>query len=357
MPDLGFASASSGAVAAAVWTTIASLAASLLLLLYTLELRWHRRQRERHRARVVERWRAVIAAAVTGSDSAGLPPSLPRRERGEFLRLWNLTRNMIEGAAADRLIALAGRLGLPAIARRQAAQKRLARRLIGIRTLGHLRDSQSLALLLAAVDDDHPLVASTAAEALIETDPARAVDALIPRIARRRDWPRTHVFRMLQKAGSALVGEPLYRAIRTAADEDAAYLLQFVELAEFDVRDAICAEILSSRHEPELVAAALKAASGYTRMPRLDELVAHPAWYIRMQAARFIGRMGRAEDVGRLEKLLGDREWWVRFRAARALVRLPTLARAEIERIRERQSDAFARDILGQVIGEAESRP
>jgi len=356
MPDLGFASASSGAVAAAVWATIASLAASLLLLLYTLELRWRRRQRERHRTRVVERWRAVIAAAVTGSDSARPPPSLPRRERGEFLKLWNLTRNMIEGAAADRLIALARQLGLPEIARRQAAQKRRAKRLIGIRTLGHLRDSQSFALLLAAIDDDHPLVAITAAEALVETDPAHGADALIPRIARRRDWPRTHVFRMLQKAGSAIVGEPLYRAIRTAGDEDAAYLLQFVELAEFDVRDAICAELLSSRHEPELVAAALKAASGYTRMPRLDELVAHPAWYIRMQAARFIGRMGRAEDVGRLEKLLADREWWVRYRAARALVRLPTLARAEIERIRERQVDAFARDILGQAIGEAGSR-
>lgn len=353
MPDLGFASASSGAVAAAVWTTLASLAASLLLLLYTLELRWQRRQGERHRARVVERWRSVIAAAVTGADSGGLPASLPARERGEFLKLWNSTRNMIEGAAAGRLIALAERLGLPEVARRQAAQKRLASRLTGIRTLGHLRDSRSFALLQAAVDDDHPLVAITAAEALIETDPARAVDVLIPAIARRRDWPRTHVFRMLQKAGSALVGEPLYRAIRTAGDGDAAYLLQFVELAEFDVRDAICAEILSSRRDPELVAAALKAASGYSRMPRLNELVAHPAWYVRMQAARFVGRMGRTEDVGLLEKLLADPEWWVRYRAARALVRMPRLTPAEIGRIRDRQDDAFARDILGHVVVEA----
>lgn len=356
MPDLAFASASSTAVTAAVWATVASFAASLLLLLYTLELRWRRRQRERHRSRVVERWRSVIAAAVTGADSGGVPPALPRRERAEFLRLWNMTRNMIEGAAAERLIALASRLGLTEIARRQAQHKQPTARLIGLRTLGHLRDGRSFAELRAAVDDDNPLVAITAAEALIEVDPAHAIDALIPLIASRRDWPRTHVFRMLQKAGSALVGEPLYRAIRTSGDADAAYLLQFVELAEFDVRDAICAELLASRHEPELVAAALKAASGYTRMPRLDELVAHPAWYIRMQAARFIGRMGRAEDVGRLEKLLGDREWWVRYRAARALVRLPALARADVERIRERQHDAFARDILGQAIGEAGSR-
>ena len=356
MPDLVFASASSPAVTAAVWATIASLVASLLLLLYTLELRWRRRQREGHRRRVTERWRSVIAAAVTGASSGTLPAALPRTERAEFLKLWNLTRNMLEGAAADRLIALATQLDLAGFARRQAQSTRPAKRIVGIRTLGHLRDGQSFNDVQAAIDDENPLVSITAAEALIEIDPARAVEALISHVATRRDWPRTHVFRMLQKAGSALVGEPLYRAIRTAGDDDAIYLLQFVELAEFDVRDAICAELLASRHEPELIAAALKAASGVSRMPRLDEFVAHSAWYIRMQAARFIGRMGRAEDVGRLEKLLADREWWVRYRAARALVRLPALTRAELDRIRERQLDAFARDILGQAIVEAGSR-
>jgi len=360
MPDLAFASASSAAVSAAIWATVASLSASLLLLLYTLELRFRRRQGERHRARVMERWRSIIAAAVTGAEGGALPTAashpLPRAERAEFLKLWNLTRNMVEGAAAERLIELAGRLGVPEAARGDARQKRSAARLVGIRTLGHLRDLPSFALVQAAIDDDNPLISITAAEALIEIDPARAVDALIPRVASRRDWPRTHVFRILQKAGSTLVGEPLYRAIRTAADTDAAHLLQFAELAEFDVRDAICAEILASREEPELIAAALKAASGYSQMPRLDELVQHPAWYIRMQAARFIGRMGRAEDVGRLEKLLADSEWWVRYRAARALVRLPRLDRAEIERIRERQQDPYARDILGQAIVEAGSR-
>ena len=213
MPDLGFASASSGAVAAALWTTIASLAASLLLLLYTLELRWRRRQREKHRTRVVARWRSIIAAAVTGAvaPSSPMPTSLPRSERAEFLKLWNLTRNMIEGAAADRLIALAEQLGVPELARSQAGQKRSTARIVGIRTLGHLRDRASFALVQAALDDDNPLISVTAAEALIEIDPARAVDALIPRLARRREWPRTHVFRMLQKAGSAFVGEPLYR--------------------------------------------------------------------------------------------------------------------------------------------------
>jgi HEAT repeat protein len=355
MPELAFASASSGAVTAAIWATLASLAASLLLLAYTLELRIHRRLREKRRLRVVAHWRERIAAAVTGADDgAGVPSDVPRRERREFLRLWNLTRNMVEGEAAERLIALARRLGLPELMRREALHSRPATRLIAIQTLGHLRDAPSFDCVLAAIDDENPLVSVTAAEALVDIDPPRAVDVLILRIAGRREWSRTQVFRMLRKAGSTVVGEPLFRAIRIASDNDAAFLLQFAELAEFDVRDAICVELLRSREDPELIASALKAASGYTPMPRIGELVGHPAWYVRMRAAQLIGRMGRRDDTPLLERLLGDPEWWVRYRAARALARLHAIDRPALERIRDRQADAFARDILDQAMVEPE---
>jgi HEAT repeat protein len=260
---------------------------------------------------------------------------------------------MIEGSAADRLIALADRLGLRDLARSQTKHGHLRTRLTAIQALGHLRDALSFAALLAATDDDNTLVAITAAEALAEIDPARAVAALIPKLAARRDWPRPHVFRMLQKAGSAIVSEPLYRCIRAASDEDAAYLLQYAEIAEFDVRDAMATELLASRRDPELLAAALKVASGYGSIARLDELLSHPVWYVRMQAAAVLGRMGRAEDAGRLEKRLGDEEWWVRYRAAKALVHLPTLAPADFEGIRSRLHDPYARDALEQALAEA----
>ena len=355
MAEFLFASASSGAVSAAIWATIASLAASLLLLAYTLELRLQRRLRERRRAKVSARWRDVIAAAITGDDAAAALPTLPRRERREFLRQWNYTRNMIEGAAAERLIALARRLDLPAFVREQADQGALGLRLASTQALGYLRDTESFARIHADTDDENPLVSITAAEALIEIDPVRAVELLIPKIAARRDWPRTHVFRMLQKSGSDIVSEPLFRAIRTAPDADAAYLLQFAELAEFDVRDAIAAELLKSRADPELITAALKVSSGYSRVSGIDGFVAHPVWYIRMQAARLIGRMGRLEDVDRLENLLADPEWWVRYRAATALVHLPGLDQDGLERIRARQQDTYARDILDQAAAESGS--
>jgi HEAT repeat protein len=263
---------------------------------------------------------------------------------------------MIEGAAADRLIALADRLGLRDFARKQAQQKQLGTRLTALQALGHLRDTETFGGILAATDDHNTLVAITAAEALAEVDPARAVAALIPKLAQRRDWPRTHVFHMLEKAGSAVVSEPLYRCIRAASDEDAAYLLQFAEIAEFDVRDVMATELLGSRSDAEVLAAALKVASGHGDMRRLDEFLDHPVWYVRMQATALLGRMGRAEDAGRLEKRLSDKEWWVRYRAATALVRLPALTRSALEQLRARLRDPYASDVLEQAMAEAAIR-
>jgi HEAT repeat protein len=355
MLDFPFASGFSASVSAALWITVASIGGSLLLLLYTLELRFRRRLRERQRASVIAHWRAIIADAVTGNATAAAP-TLRRGERREFLRLWVYTRSMVEGAAADRLIALARSLSLPELARRQARESHIGAKLMAIQAQGYLRDPDSFAELAAATDDANPLVSIAAAEALAAIDATRAVDRLIPKIARRRDWPRTHVFKVLQRAGSAVIGEPLYRCIRAAADDDAAYLLQFAEIAEFDVRDALAVELLRSRENPEVLAAALKVATGHAAVPRIDELLAHPAWYVRMQAARLLGRMGRLEDAPRLEKLLADEEWWVRFRAAKALVSLPGLGAQSLEQVRMRLIDRYARDILGQVIAETSTR-
>jgi HEAT repeat protein len=353
MQDFPFVSAFDTPASVALWMTVASIAASLLLLAYTLELRLRRRWHERRRAGVIAHWRALLGDALTGRATAGPVSKLRRRERRDFLRLWVYTRSMLEGAAAERLIELAERLQLRDYVREQAEHAHLKTKLLAIQALGYLRDSESFGALAAIIDHPSTLLSVTAAEALAAIDAPRAMERLIPKIASRRDWPRTHVFNLLSRAGSAVVSEPLYRCIRAASDDDAAYLLKFAEIAEFDVRDALAVELLRSRDNSEVLAAALKVATGHAAVPRTDELLAHPAWYVRMQATKLVGRMGRKEDVGRLEKLLADDEWWVRYRAAKALVRLPGVDAAELECVRLRLDDRYAKDILDQAIAEA----
>jgi HEAT repeat protein len=356
MQDFPFVSGFDAPVSIALWMTVASIAASLLLLLYTLELRLRRRLHERRRAGVIAHWRALLGDAVTGRTTVSAVPRLRRKDRREFLRLWVYTRSMLEGTAAERLIALADRLKLREYVREQAEHAHVGTKLLAIQALGYMRDAESFAALPAATDQPNTLLSITAAEALAAIDAPRAMERLIPKIAIRRDWPRTHVFNLLNRAGSAVVSEPLYRCIRAASDDDAAYLLKFAEIAEFDVRDALVVELLRARDSPEVLAAALKVATGHAAVPRIDELLAHPVWYVRMQAAKLLGRMGRKEDAGRLEKLLADEEWWVRYRAAKALVHLIGAKSAKIEQIRLRLHDRYAKDILGQAIAEAGMR-
>jgi HEAT repeat protein len=355
MQDFPFVSGFDAPVSVALWMTVASIVASLLLLAYTLELRLRRRLHERRRAGVIVHWRALLGDAVTGRVGGLLQPTLRRKDRPEFLRLWVYTRSMLEGAAADRLIALAERLQLREYVREQAKHAHLKTRLLAIQALGYLRDAESFAALEAIVDQPNTLLSVTAAEALAAIDAPRAMERLIPKIPSRRDWPRTHVFNLLSRASSVVVSEPLYRCIRAASDDDAAYLLKFAEIAEFDVRDALAVELLRGRDSPEVVAAALNVATGHAAVPRIDELLAHPTWYVRMQAAKLVGRMGRPEDAGRLERLLADAEWWVRYRAAKALVRLRGIDAAELERIQLRLEDRYAKDILGQAISETDT--
>jgi HEAT repeat protein len=81
-------------------------------------------------------------------------------------------------------------------------------------------------------------------------------------------------------------------------------------------------------------------------------MIVHPRWHLRMEAAKALGRIGLPDDLPRLEGLLGDAQWWVRYRAAQSIVRLPFLSRTELERLRARQTDRYARDILAHVLAE-----
>jgi HEAT repeat protein len=65
-----------------------------------------------------------------------------------------------------------------------------------------------------------------------------------------------------------------------------------------------------------------------------------------------MGRLGVAGDEHRLIELLTDREWWVRYRAARALAGLGFVGAARMRAIQAAQTDAYARDIIEQVLAE-----
>jgi HEAT repeat protein len=347
--------ASSLEVTIAAWTTAAAGLTTVALFCATLALRFATVASARRRHRIVERWRGIFAAAML-SESAASESPLPRyrrRERAVLLEEWNRARESVEGDAGTHLIVLAQRLGFGRLARRKLKRHRLSARLVAIQTLGHLRDRSEWDGLVALLDHPNTALSVTAAKALVDIDPREGARFVMPHVVTRADWPQATVSRVLRHAGPDLVTQPLCNAILTSDSATAVRLLKYAAVARTETMDQLVELLLRERQEPAVLTAAMKAISAGGSLPRITRLTRHEAWYVRMQAATLLGRVGDERNLPQLEELLRDREWWVRYRAAQAIVAMPGLGPNALRALRDRQSDHFAADMMQQAMAEA----
>ncbi len=332
----------------ALWTITGVIVTTVVLFFYTVGLRFATNTERKRRKCFLEKWRDVFAAAALSRDAALLLelPRLVESEHAHLLEEWNLARSIVFGDAADNLIVLAGRIGIAEIAGELLEMHRVQSKIVAVQTFGHLGDKQRFDDVHALLDDLNTALSITAATSLVEIRANRGIEIVVPMIAKRRDWPRNRVSILLREAGSDLISEPMYRNIRSASDDDKKYLMQFARLMESEVRDALVEELIRETEDPGLLTSALKLVSGYRGVPRIVALTQHKAWFVRMQAAKVLGRIGQREHLGLLESLLEDTEWWVRYRAAQAITSLPFLGPNELRQMQQRQKDRFAIDIL-----------
>lgn len=327
---------------------------AVLLFAIVLGLRLSHILNKRHLETLRATWWPIFAETAASEQFAAdaVLPAVRSGQKFMLLREWSRFRGLVMGEATVSLNTLAGRLDLLPLARRYMQRRSVANRLLGLQVVGQLRDRDSWDAISAAVEDPNIALSVTAATALTDIDPDRAIPRVIPLIGRFVRWPRTQVGRILNRAGPDIVSTRLCREIADAPLDAAILLLQFADSAYAGDINAVAEKLLKTRQEPALLSAALKAARGRICPERVVELTRHDAWYVRMQAATFLGRAGTFEDLGALEPLLSDREWWVRYRAAQALVVSPFLGPNALRRIASRQKDQFARDILQQALAE-----
>lgn len=339
---------------AALWSIAGVLVTTVILFVYTMGLRIATLASIRRRARFVREWRDTFANAMLSAECAadGELPRLRRGDRTDLLEEWNRARSMVEGGAAENLITLARRTHIPELALRLLHKRRIKPRILAAQTFGHLRDRKRRDEIHSLIDHENTALSVTAAMALVEIDPDYAIPAVVPLIEKRRDWPRNRVAIMLRFAGSERISEPMYRAIRSADNNNRTYLLQFAQLVEAEVLDALVDELIRDSNDPGVLNAALKLVSGFKGVPRIAALTQHDAWFVRMQSAKVLGRVGQQEHLSLLEALLSDREWWVRYRAAQAIVSLPFLGPNQLRKLRDRQTDRYAADMLQQSFAE-----
>ncbi len=338
----------------ALWSIAAVLVTTIILFVYTMGLRVATIAANNRRQRFLCSWRDVFAGSMLSLQTAGhVPlPSIGRHDRIDLLEEWNRARSIIDGSAIKNLIVLAHRTGIPDLAKKLMRRRRISSKILAIQTFGHLRDTSHRDQIRELVDHDNTALSITAAVALVEIDPDFAISIIVPLIEKRRDWPKNRVSILLRMAGSERISEPMYRAIRSADTGGKTYLLQFARLIEAEVLDALVEDLIRTSNDPGVLNAALKLVSGYRGVPRIAALTQHDTWFVRMQAATVLGRIGQQEHLSLLESLLDDQEWWVRYRAAQSIASLPFLGPNKLRQLRLNQTDPFASDILGQAMAE-----
>lgn len=335
----------------------AGVVVGLLYLIVVIQLflaRLRNLRRTKQQDRIEDRWLPILVA-----ESAEVPADLPPLDAADvipFLILWNQLQESFTGDITRRLNEVARRVGAHVAARRMLEQRSLRRRLLAVSTLGHLgdrADRESWNALAELTADKDGLLSLAAARALTRIDAVAVLPVILPHLAERDDWSRSHVLDMLMDLGADTVSRPLTEAALQVPIERAHKLVQYFSVAH--ISDAVPAvrAIIGRTTSAECLAACLRVFADVDDLDTVREYLRHPSWHVRVQAVNVLGRLGAAEDYSCLVPLLSDPEWWVRYRAAKALCALPGVELSRIRILSEQHDDTFARDMLVHVLAEA----
>lgn len=319
---------------------------TVLLILQIIVLRELRAAREKRRQQFLQRWRPLVYDAM-GGGATDWPP-IARRDTETFLWFWNQLQETVGGEAKVALTHVAAQIGVDRMALRRLGSRSVSRRLLAIVTLGNMRDPKYWHLVVPLAQDPHAPVSLAAAQAAIRINGQRAVRELMPLFAQRADWPVTRALALLEQVDAAVVTGAIGKTLPRADDAASLRLIGFVGAADAVALQPVMVQRLRHSRDPQMWADVLRHVHDPAHLGLVRQSCAHKIWFVRVQAANALGRMGGPEDVALLLHMLGDDQWWVRYRAAEALLKLPFLKKDELyARVREAGTAALA--VLEQV--------
>lgn len=331
-------------------STLVFLAVGIcVLVLWAFIARLQREVTERRQERFGAKWEPVFYGRMAGD--VGPLPTLARTERLMFLRLWLHVLGYVRDDAAEAVVQAARDLRLPAYVMRMLRSRSEWKRVIAIQAAGTLRLRDASETLTANIAQNRPRSSVAAVHALLLIDPQQGLVGL-EQVLRHLDWPLAPTLEAV-KAGGLPAMQNLSTLVLSALPGRARLIVRLIEL--LDGRSALPAlrERLGFSNDPEEIAAivhALGRLGSAEDRPRVLELASHAHWLVRMQSAFALGVLGDNQDCMRLLELARDSNWAVRFRAAQAMLQL--MGAPALGRMREREHDAFAREMFERVLAE-----
>jgi hypothetical protein len=334
----------------AISISIASAVLASILMLTIIFLRVRLVFRHKRRELVKSTWNSVLARVALGQDTD--LPKLRRADRYTFLFEFNDFFSIVRGDSITNLKLLARKLRLNEHAHHMINGKSLHNRLVGIYTLGHMREYSSWNDLMALVHNKISILAITAVRSLLLIDPKQGVRVVLPLLITEHQWPWPSVAYSMKLAGPNNVCAPLAEMSRHVAPDCQIRLLRYMDTINCDIIYDGVTKILKSTDDPHVISVCLDIVHDIRALDIVRLYTNHPKWYIRMHAARAIGKIGNMQDIPRLLEMLKDPAWWVRYRSAQAIAALVSYNRDTIRQLIEQVDDAYGQDILTQVIAE-----
>lgn len=356
-PLLTFASAD---LPLGFWSISAALLSGIVLLLLTsiLLFRRNRLADRLRRQRIIREWTPLLDQSVCGT----LPPlpSLSRREHVVFLYLWNEFYESRGETMTAPLVRVARTVGTPHLAIELLQSRLLSRRILAVITLGRLQERSAWAQISPLLTHHNSFLAFTAAQALLRINAEAALPLLVPILGRRKDWSPLNIVSMLNSVGRELASEVLAKAAVQGDADVGPRLIRYLPVTQCSHGLPVLRQFLSE-HSPSanMLAACLFVFGEFRNpedLPMVRRHLTNPAWYVRVQAATALGKLGTAEDEERLIALFDDEQWWVRYRAGEALASLHSMTEDKLMMLQESLATPEAQEILAPVLAKYRAR-
>lgn len=301
--------------------------------------------------RLLKRWRPLVMKRIL--DVPAKMPHVAPADWPTLMSLWNHLHESLRGDAREKLNRVGKEIGMREEARRYLASTDPRRQLLALLVLGNFRDGQAWPKTKELVQSENVIMSLAALRAMLMINPRVAMPIVTPLIARRTDWSPVRVAAFLSDAGEDATAKHLAKGATRMQGRDAIRLLKYIQAT--NARSALPAvrQLAQKTKDPGVLAAALPLLKEGKDRDLQREMMKHPSWFVRVQAAQMMGRMGQPGDEEALMALLSDEQWWVRYRAAQAIASLPFLGLDQIRWIQAHHEDRYAREILDQVLAES----
>ena len=333
----------------------ATLLLAALLLAALLLLNWRHRRTDARAARLRQSLEPMLAGWAERAPGPVELDWLARLSRGDGRIVLVACLEALPGLAPEASERVREALRHSGLAGREVALLRhrsAARRVVGCRFAGRLRDTGVVPLLLDRLRDDDLEVRRESIRALGDLRAVEAVGDIAEAIEEIGEWSNLLLVMALIRMGSesasrigALLGASKSPAMTKA-------LLQVTGRLGVAAHPAMV-RALASHPDPEVRVEAVRvlgaiipdAESSAVCLAAMDD----PEWPVRALAAWSLGRVGDERAIARLARAMGDPAYWVRYHVAAAMAALGERGEAALRRGLE-DENPFVRDMAAQTL-------